>query len=351
MRVATPSIWYETPGSVAAFHEELNRRLISIPGVESAGAVRILPLATEMGDRGLEVEGYTPPSNEGTPGDWQVVTPGYFETMDLRLAQGRFLEARDGMTGPLAMVVNQRFVQQYLNATEPLGKWVRIGDSADSMRYTIVGVVDDVHHNSLTTAVKPQFYATLAQIARAPGNTSRSMTLVLKAKSDPTGLARSVRATIRDIDPRLPVSLIRTMDQVVSESIAEPRFTLQLLGIFGVLSLALSAIGIFGTVSQVVASRSHEFGIRSALGATPRDLVMLSIGAGVKQTVVGLVLGVGAALALAGGTSKLLYGVTPTDPVTYLSVIVVIAIVAIGASIGPARRAGRTDPTAVLQRG
>jgi putative ABC transport system permease protein len=350
MRLSTPSTWYTDSIMVTTFHTELQRRVRAIPGVESAAAVRILPLATEMGDWGLQVEGYTPPPNTGTPGDWQVVTPGYFETMGLRLVKGRFLDDRDQMNAPLAMVVNRQFVESYLPKQEPLGKRVRIfNGSPDSLtRFTIVGVVENVHHNALTADVKPQFYATLPQFAVMPGNTSRSMTLVVKARTDPNALIRPVRAAIREMDPRLPVSEIRTMEDVVGESIAEPRFTMQLLGVFGVLSLVLSAIGIFGIVSQVVASRSHEFGIRSALGASPKDLVMLSVKAGVKQTIVGLVIGVGAALAFTRLMAKLLHGVTPTDPLTFTSVVVVTAVVAIAATIGPARRAGRTDPVVVL---
>jgi predicted permease len=312
------------------------------------GAARLLPLATEMGDWGLRVDGYTPPPNEGTPGDWQVVTPGYFEAMGLHLRTGRFLDTRDAMNAPLAMVVNEAFTKKYLAGREPLGVRVRIGGSADSLWYQIVGVVDDVHHNALTTSVKPQFYATLGQFARAPGNTSRNLTLVVHTRRDPAALAQPVRAIVREIDPRLPISEVRTMDEVVGQSIAEPRFAMGLLSLFGVLALTLSAIGIFGIVSQVVAARTYEFGIRAALGAVPQQLVYLSLRAGVLQAGAGLIVGIALALVLTRAMTAFLHGVAPTDPVTLAGVVVVTGAVALAASVWPARRAARADPATVL---
>jgi putative ABC transport system permease protein len=225
---------------------------------------------------------------------------------------------------------------------------VRIGSSDTTHWYTIVGVVDDVHHNKLVGEVKPEFYATLAQFALAPGNTRRSMSLVIRTDGDPTTLASPVRGVIRQLDPRLPISDVRTMRDIVNTAIGGPRFAMQALGLFGALALVLSAIGIFGIVSQVVASRSHEFGIRAALGATPRELVALSLRTGVRQALVGLAIGVVASLALTRTLVSLLQGVTPTDPWTFAAVILVTGAVAVVASVGPARRAGRTDPARVL---
>ena len=351
MRLSTPSTYYPDSIKVAAFHDELKRRVSALPGVVEVGTVRILPLATEMGDWGLQVEGYTPPPHEGTPGDWQVVTPGYFEAMGVRLVQGRFFDERDRIDAPLSMIVNRRFVEKYLAGRDPLGRRVRIGGSPAGAYYTIVGVVENVHHNGLTREVKAQFYAPLPQFATAPGNTTRSANLVVKTRGDPSALAQPVREAIRGIDPRLPVSDIRTMDEVVAASIAEPRFAMGLLGLFGVLALVLSAIGIFGIVSQSVAARRHEFGIRVALGASPRDLIMLSLRTGVAQTVAGLAIGIGASLVLTRSMTGLLHGVKPADLPTFAAVVAVTGAVAILASVGPARRAARADPMVVLHEG
>ncbi len=348
MRLSTPAAYYPDSSKVVAFHDELQRRVAAIAGVKAVGAVRNLPLATQMGDWGVRIDGYTPPPNQGTPSDWQIVMPGYFEAMGLRLVKGRFLEARDRMEAPLALVVNERFVEKYTVGRDPIGTRVHIGNAPDSLAYTIVGVVGNVHHNGLTTEVKTQFYAALGQFARSQGNTTRNANLVVKTAGDPLLLISPVREAIRGLDPRLPVSDIRTMDQVVAASIAAPRFAMGLLGLFGVLALLLSAIGIFGIVSQVVAARSHEFGIRVALGATPRDLMLISLHTGVAQTLVGLAVGVAASLLLGRAITGLLHGVTPTDPVTFAAVIVVTGTVAVLASAGPARRAARTDPMTVM---
>jgi ABC-type antimicrobial peptide transport system permease subunit len=175
--------------------------------------------------------------------------------------------------------------------------------------------------------------------------------LVLRTDGDPEALIAPVRALIREMDPRLPVSEVRTMERILGESIAEPRFTMGLLGLFGTLALLLSAIGIFGIVSQIVATRRHELGIRAALGASPGELVRLSLRTGIRQTVIGLAVGIGLALLLTRALTALLHGVRPTDPVTFATVLAVTAGVALLATLGPARRAGQVNPMAVLHEG
>ena len=174
------------------------------------------------------------------------------------------------------------------------------------------------------------------------------MTLVIRTMGEPSAVATPVRAIIRSIDPRLPISNVRTMRDIVNTAIAGPRFAMQALGIFGVLALVLSAIGIFGIVAQVVASREQEFAIRAALGATPGSLVTMSLRTGVKQTVAGLAIGIAIALVVTRAMRSMLQDVTPTDPSTFAAVIVVIGVVAVAASIGPARRAGMAEPARVL---
>ncbi|HEV8446219.1 MAG TPA: ABC transporter permease [Gemmatimonadaceae bacterium] len=349
MRVSTPSLWYADSIRVVSFWNDVQRRVSALPGVKHAAAVRLLPLATEMGDWGLRIDGYTPPPNQGAPGDWQVVTPGYFETMGLTLREGRAFTAGDDMGAPLAMIVNRAFEQQYFAGRRAIGRRVQIGGRDTTRWYTVVGVVDDVHHNALVGAVKPQFYATLAQFAVAPGSTRRSMSLVVQTDGDPKALIAPVRGAVHAADPRLAVSEVRTMRDIVDAAIGGQRFAMQTLGMFGVVALLLSAIGIFGIVSQVVASRFHEFGIRAALGATPNDLMAIGLRSGLRQAMTGLGVGVVAALLLTRVLRTLLQGVTPSDPLTFVAVVAVTGCVAVLASLAPAIRAARIDPNTALR--
>lgn len=351
MRLSTPAAFYQDSTAVERFHMELTRQVAALPGVQHVGTVRNLPLANEMGDWGVRVEGYVPPAGTGTHADWQVVGAGYFEAMGLSLKQGRFLARRDDMDAPLALAVNEQFVKLYLEGRDPIGRTVIIGGSPDSLAYRIVGVVGNVHHNGLTREVKAQFYAPVGQFAKAPGNTTRSFSLVVKTAGDPLVMTNGVRGVIRSMDPRIPVSDVRSMDDVLKASIAEPRFAMGLLTLFGVLALVLSAVGVFGIVAQVVAARSHEFGIRAALGASPSQLVRLSARDGLPQTVAGLVIGVVGALALTRAMTGLLQGVTPTDLPTFAVVVLVTGIVATLATLLPARRAAQADPMHVLHEG
>ena len=242
-------------------------------------AVRLLPLATEMGDWGLTIPGYTPPPNQGAPGDWQVVTPGYFETMGLTLREGRAFTSGDDMGAPLAMIVNRAFEQQYFAGRQALGGRVRINSRDTTRWYTVVGVAEDVHHNALGNGQAAVLRDPRA-VRLAPGSTRRTMSLVVRTDGDPKALIASVRAAVRAVDPRLAVSEVRTMRDIVDAAIGGQRFAMQTLGVFGLVALLLSAIGIFGIVSQVVASRFHEFGIRAALGATPNDLMAIGLRSG-----------------------------------------------------------------------
>jgi putative ABC transport system permease protein len=213
---------------------------------------------------------------------------------------------------------------------------------------TIIGVVRDVEHNGLTAAPSPTFYAVHSQFHRSSRFTPRTMSLVVRTSGDPLALAQTAREQVRALDPEIPVTHVRTMDDIVSNSIARQRFSMLLLGAFGLLALVLSVVGIYGVVAQLVAARRQEFGVRAALGASPAALVRISLWDGMQQTGLGLAIGALAALMLTRLMQGMLYGVSPTDPVTFATALVLTGIVAIAASYLPARRAGRVDPASAL---
>ncbi len=352
MRLSTPSTWYGDSLQVTAFWRDLEHDLAQVPGVKAVGSVRLLPLATEMGDWGVQVEGYTPPNGRGfTPADWQILTPGALTVLGFRLHEGRLLGPADDMQGPLAMVVNESFAKSYADGRSPLGLRVRIGSALgpNGPQYQIVGVVEDARHNTLTSQVKPAFYVTPAQFAMAPGSTRRSMSLVLRTDDDPKALIGPVRAVIRRADPRLPISEVRTMQEIVDASIAAPDFAMQLLSGFGFLALTLSAVGVFGVVAHSVAIRQQEFGIRAALGARPSELLRMALGSGFRQTAAGIAIGVGLALVTTRLLGSILQGVGTADPLTFGTVVAVTALVTLGASMVPALRAARAEPGMVLR--
>ena len=213
---------------------------------------------------------------------------------------------------------------------------------------TVIGVVRDVEHNALTAAPNPMFCAVHSQYQQVGRFTPRTMSLAVRTVGDPLALARTVRDQVRALDPQMPVAHVRTMDDIVGASIARQRFSMLLLGAFGVLALVLAVVGIYGVVAQLVAARKQEFGVRAALGATPRALVRLSLRDGIRQTAAGLVIGALASLLLTRLMQGMVYGVTTSDPVTFVLALLITGAVAIAASYLPARRAGRVDPASAL---
>ena len=347
MEMSLPTTRYASDESVSAFFEELRHRVDALPGVQRAAFARLVPLAAPIGNSGLRIPGYTPPPGENTPGDWQIVSPGYFETMRLHLNAGRTFDERDQQSSPLVFVISQAMADKYFAGRDPIGASMRLSNDSAQMG-TIVGVVRNVEHNSLTAVPSPTFYAVHSQFHCSLRFVPRTMNLVVRTTDDPLALVHSVREQLHDLDPEIPIAHIRTMDDIVRSSIARQRFSMLLLGAFGLLALILSVVGIYGVVAQLVAARRQEFGVRAALGALPSALVRISLWDGMRQTGLGLAIGAVAALMLTRLMHGMLFGVSPTDPVTFAIALLLTGFVAMAASYLPARRAGRVDPALAL---
>jgi putative ABC transport system permease protein len=350
MELSVPPSRYATDARISGFFDELRQRVAGLPGVKQVGAARLLPLASPIGNWGLRIPGYTPPPGENIPGDWQIVTPGYFETMGLHLVKGRLFDDRDRDGGQVVFVISQRMADKYFAGRDPIGASMRLSNDSAQMG-TVIGVVRDVEHNGLTSITDPTFYAVHSQFHQSAQFTPRTMNLVVRTAGDPLALVRAVREQVRALDPGIPVAHVRTMDDIVRGSIAKQRFSMLLLGAFGVLALALAMVGIYGVVAQLVAARKQEFGVRAALGASPTALVRLSLSDGMRQIALGLAIGAIAALMLARLMRGMLYGVSTSDPATFALALLITGAVALAASYLPARRAGHVDPVSALSAG
>ena len=350
MELSVPPSRYPDEARIGGFFDALRHRVEALPGVQHAAAARLLPLAAPMGNWGLRIPGYTPPPGQNTPGDWQIVTPGYFETMGLHLVKGRVFDERDRDGGAVVFVISQQMADKYFAGRDPIGASMKLSNDSAQMG-TVIGVVRDVEHNGLTSITNPTFYAVHSQFHQSAQFTPRTMNLVVRTSGDPLALAGAVRAQVRALDPEIPVAQVRTMDDIVHSSIAKQRFSMLLLGAFGALALLLAMVGIYGVVAQLVAARKQEFGVRAALGASPTVLVRMSLWDGIRQIGVGLSIGAIAALLLTRLMKGMLYGVSTSDPATFLGALLITGAVALIASYLPARRAGRVDPASALSTG
>ena len=348
MRLALPASQYQTPDEVVGFYDRLLASVRALGGVEQAGLLRLLPLATAIGDWGLTIEGYTPPPGVGTPGDWQIATAGGPEALGERLVAGRWLTEADRDGALDVALINQAMAEKYWPGQDPIGRRFRQGNDTRPW-ITVAGVVGNVRHNGITAEVKPKFYRAFAQWHRSSGGPARNMTLIIKTADDPLALVQPVRAEIRRLDGNLPIAAIQTMQDVVDTSIATPRLTGTLLASFAALALLLAAVGIYGVLSYVVSQRRQEIGIRLAIGAAPSRVLRLVLRQGLLYAGLGAVVGLIGALAASRLLQSLLHGVEPIDPVTFAVAPLLLVIVAVLASLLPAYRATRVDPVHAMR--
>ncbi len=308
--------------------------------------MRILPLATTIGDAGVRIEGRPREPNGRNPkGDWQVASPGYFETMGIRLGDGRFFDDTDRASSLPVAVINERMAETYWPAEDPIGRRIRVGGEEGWRR--IVGIVGDLRHNGIDGEIKTKVYVPDAQFGAVFG-VRRSMTLVARAAVDPLSLAAQVRSEVKRLDPRLPVTNVRTMGDVLGVAVAQPRFVMWLMGSFSALALLLAAVGIYGVLSFMVNRRTREIGIRMALGADRGRIRVLVLGQGLALALAGTALGLLGAFWAAQLMESLLYGVEARDLMTFGATVATLLPVALFAVLWPARRATRIDPVRAL---
>jgi predicted permease len=341
---------YPKPAAVVALDRTILERVRGVPGVAAAGLIRSLPLAAEIGDWGLDVEGFEETPGHRAKGDWQVISDGAVEAMGEKLAAGRTILGSDTAESLPVCLVNQALVKAYFAGRNPIGGRIRMGSKTTRPWMTVVGVLRDERHNGITAAVKEKFFVPYAQFPAArEGDAARSMTLVVRTPGDPLTLARPIRAEIAKIDPNLPVSNVRTLVQVVDASLATPRLTGSLLSIFAGLALLLAALGVSGVLAYLVSRRRREIGVRMALGASRGNVVALILRRGLSTAGIGIAAGLLAALFVTPLMAGLLYGVSPRDPAIFAAVALLLLAIAAAASAIPALRASRTDPLDALR--
>ena len=347
-RVTTPASTYARTEDVINFHRSLRQRLAELPGVTVVGATRILPLSGTIGDWTIRLEYRATAPNENPNGDWQVVSPNYFESMGMSMARGRTFTEADNETAPIVGIVNEAMAKKYWPDRDPIGQRFRIG-SLNQPWITIVGISKQVRHNAVTEAPRTEMYVPHAQWAAAGASAPRGMTYVIRTTGDPAQMVAPARQLVRSMDPGLPLSDVRALQAVADDALAQPRFATQLLGLLAMLALTLAAIGIYGVISLVVTRRKQEIGIRMALGAKPRAILGLVVRRGMVLSATGVSLGLLAAILLTRAISSLLYGVTRFDLVTFASVPALLVAVALAACLIPASRAALMDPVKALR--
>ena len=348
MRMVLPLPKYQKPESRRAFYDELFRRLNEIPGVESAGINTRLPLSTSGMKFSFSVEGRTMPSDTNLPfAVYRVINPDYFRAMGIPLQRGRVFDTRDTADSTPALIVNRRLAEQFWPGEDPTGKRLKIGPSDSPNPWaTVIGVVGDVRQTGLYGDQMAELYAPYAQERRS---WMSPRDLVVRTRGDAASLAGAVREAVWAVDKDQPVSNVRTMDQVLTATVSRERFQMLLLSLFATLALVLACVGLYGVISYAVAQRTHEIGVRMALGAQQRDVLRLVIRQGMILTFAGLLLGIAGGLAVTRVMSDLLFGVTATDAVTFISVGSLLLVVAFLACYVPARRATKVDPLIALR--
>lgn len=346
MDIGLPSAKYpEGTAKPLVFYRELLRRINSLPGVECAGAVSVLPLGGNFDTAGTEPDGFMHGPGETPYPERYIVTPGYLNAMGIRLNRGRFFAESDNENAPLAVLISETAAQRWWPNQDPIGRHIKVPgfDNGPQPWRAVVGVVLDVKQAGLDAPPTMQVYLPHAQYRNG------YLTLVVRTKLDPLSLAPEVRRQIADMDPDQAAANIASMDQVLADSAGSRRFSMVLLSALASLGLILASVGVYGVLSYGVSQRTREIGIRMALGAATKDVLSLVVGQGMKLLFMGVAVGTIAAFLLTRLMSGLLFGVSPSDPLTFVAVSLLLTGVALLGCYLPARRATRVDPVIALR--
>jgi len=361
MFIALPGVRYspDMPQATSGFFERLEEKVKALPGVESVALTTSLPMSNSGWGKLITVEGRpVPTSIEQIPViQYRQMNSDYFETLSIPLVRGRYFNEQDTQTSLPVAIINETLARQHFPDEDPIGKRLFPGVPEEMIppgilppgfrftRFTVVGVVKDVRHNGLTAEIRPELYT----LHRQDRYALNSMYLAIRTGSDPTSLAGAVRSQVLSLDSEQPVSDITTLESMIAGSVAQTRFSAMLLGLFAIIALLLAAVGIYGVISYSIAQRTHEIGIRMALGASVGDILRMVIRQGMTFTLIGIAIGLGAALALTQLMSSLLYGVTANDPATFAGITLLLGLIALVACYIPARRATKVDPMSALR--
>jgi predicted permease len=330
------------------FFQQLLARISTVPGVRSASMESFPPLTGMGAATGVHLLSQPSLALADLPvANVRVVGPDYFGTMSIPLRSGRLFNRQELAAEHHVTIINQAFADKYLRGVNPLGQkaviYMKSDAEAENQPSEIIGVVGDVHQLGLDTAPEPTVYWPHSELVMS------GMTILVRTSNDPLALLSTIRNQLQQLDPELPMAAVATMDQLLADSLSRSRFTMLLLGIFAVVALVLAAVGIYGLIAYSVTQRTQELGIRIALGAQRRDVLRLVLVQGTRLTLLGVAIGVLAALTLSRLLGALLFGVSATDPLTFAGVAGLLAVVALLACFIPARRATRVDPTVALR--
>ena len=340
--IQLPQKKYAGPPQMARFAEQLAQQVSTLPGVAATGVARILPIVHDL-PTGFYFEGRSRENDNELPQtNYSAVSPGYFKAMGIPLIAGRAFTETDAQDAPRVAIISQTLAQRYFPKSDAIGKRINVNTGPESYR-EIVGIVGDVKQNGLTRETKPHTYEPFAQ---AP---NQFMTLIVRSTSDPVSLVPAIRSQVLALDSELPLQRVTTLDRMIANSIRQQRFTSLVLSVFAAVALLLAAAGLYGVISYSVAQRTHELGIRVALGAQVKDVMRLVLRQGMTFVMAGEVIGIIGAFALTRLLGGLLFGVTPTDAATFIAVTAGLTFVALLACYIPARRATKVDPLVALR--